>query len=87
MSWFVDADDEPRHSRLVERHIRFGKDRARATAWVTEVDEPNASLIAATRARADVVVAGRAVPAPDQDHILAEGVPASSPAGELNRPG
>ncbi len=55
--WFLEADDEVRRSRLVERHVRFGKSAARAEAWVCEVDEPNARLVAATRGHADVVVA------------------------------
>jgi pantothenate kinase len=56
--WFLDAGDEFRRSRLVERHVRFGKSRDQAEAWVAEVDEPNARLVTATRARADVLVAG-----------------------------
>lgn len=55
--WFLEADDEVRRSRLVDRHVRFGKSAARAEAWVCEVDEPNARLVAATRGLADVVVA------------------------------
>lgn len=55
---FVDLDDDVRRSRLVARHIRFGKSPADAAAWVERVDEPNARLVAASRARADVVVAG-----------------------------
>jgi pantothenate kinase len=54
--WYVDADDDVRRSRLVDRHIRFGKAPTHAEAWVSEVDEPNARLIAATRAGADVIV-------------------------------
>jgi pantothenate kinase len=55
--WFLDADDDVRHTRLVDRHIRFGKTPAHAEAWVAEVDEPNARLIASTRENADVIVA------------------------------
>jgi pantothenate kinase len=54
--WFLDADDDVRRSRLVERHVRFGKERTHAEAWVSEVDEPNARLIASTRESADVLV-------------------------------
>jgi len=54
--WFLDADDDVRRSRLVERHVRFGKARTHAEAWVSEVDEPNARLIASTRESADVLV-------------------------------
>jgi pantothenate kinase len=56
--WFLDADDDLRRSRLVERHVRFGKTPAAAEAWVDDVDEPNACLIASTRGNADVIVTG-----------------------------
>lgn len=57
--WYVDLPDDVRRARLVERHVRFGKSRAEAAAWVERVDEPNAALVVATRERADRVVAGR----------------------------
>ena len=60
--WFLDADDDVRRSRLVDRHVRFGKTRTHAEAWVAEVDEPNATLIAATRERADVLVSSSSLP-------------------------
>ena len=60
--WFVEVADDVRRSRLVERHRRFGKSAAEALAWVQRVDEPNALLVAASRARADRVIAG---PPPD----------------------
>jgi pantothenate kinase len=60
--WFLDADDEVRRSRLVDRHVRFGKARTHAEAWVAEVDEPNATLIASTRVRADVIVSPSLLP-------------------------
>jgi pantothenate kinase len=60
--WFLDADDEVRRSRLVDRHVRFGKSRTHAEAWVAEVDEPNATLIASTRDRADVLVSSSLLP-------------------------
>ena len=55
--WFHETDEALRHERLVERHVRFGKARDEAVAWVGAVDEPNARLIEATRARADLVTA------------------------------
>ena len=55
--WYLDADDDVRRTRLVDRHIRFGKTPAMAEAWVGEVDEPNARVIASTRENADVIVA------------------------------
>jgi pantothenate kinase len=54
--WYIDVDDALRRSRLVERHMRFGRDLAAATAWVESTDEPNARLIANGKARADMVV-------------------------------
>lgn len=55
--WFLDADDEVRRSRLVRRHVFFGKAPAEAEAWVAQVDEPNARLVVSTRDLADLVVA------------------------------
>ncbi|MEV4351357.1 nucleoside/nucleotide kinase family protein [Actinoplanes sp. NPDC049596] len=54
--WYADLDQETRLSRLIARHVRFGKDAASASAWATGSDERNAVLIAASRARADLVV-------------------------------
>ncbi|MFG2333316.1 nucleoside/nucleotide kinase family protein [Streptomyces sp. NPDC048604] len=54
--WYLDLDDRRRIPRLVERHVRFGKDPARADRWVHDSDEPNARLVARGRHRADLVV-------------------------------
>jgi pantothenate kinase len=54
--WFLDCPDEVRRSRLVARHVEFGKSRAEAEAWVARVDDANAALVAESRARADRVV-------------------------------
>jgi len=54
--WFVAGDDELRRSRLVERHVTFGKSPAAALAWVEQSDEANAVAVAATADRADRVV-------------------------------
>jgi pantothenate kinase len=61
--WYVDLDEEERLRRLVDRHVRFGKEPAAATAWATGTDQRNADLVAATRARADVVVPATALEA------------------------
>ncbi|ETA08827.1 MULTISPECIES: nucleoside/nucleotide kinase family protein [Gordonia] len=53
---YVDADAEVRRERLRKRHIAAGKTDAEARAWIEAVDEPNAELIATTRARADTIV-------------------------------
>lgn len=55
--WFADAPEDLLRSRLIARHVAFGKEPAAAEAWVDAVDLPNAALIAPTRARADAVVA------------------------------
>lgn len=54
--WFCAAADSVRRERLVARHVSFGKTPEAARAWVERVDEPNAVLVEATRARADLVV-------------------------------
>ncbi len=54
--WFAELDRPERLRRLVERHVRFGKDEAAATAWAEGTDERNAVAVAATRDRADLVV-------------------------------
>ncbi len=54
--WFVHVDDELRRQRLVARHIASGKPPEAAREWVDRVDEANAQLVEATRARADRVV-------------------------------
>ncbi|ORT54527.1 nucleoside/nucleotide kinase family protein [Streptomyces sp. CB03238] len=54
--WFLELDDRRRVHRLVERHVRFGKDRPYAERWVRESDEVNARLVTAGRGRADLVV-------------------------------
>lgn len=53
---YLDLDDDVRRSRLVGRHVEFGKSPSEAAAWVERVDEPNARLVAASRGRADLVV-------------------------------
>ncbi|HSU74224.1 MAG TPA: hypothetical protein VLI66_04745 [Terrabacter sp.] len=52
----VAGDDDVRRSRLVERHVAFGKSPAAAVAWVARSDEANAVAVAATADRADRVV-------------------------------
>ena len=55
-SWFVEGDEQTRVSRLVRRHVEHGKPLALAERWVAESDQPNADLVAGTRAAADVLV-------------------------------
>jgi len=54
--WYADSDHPERLRRLVERHVRFGKDEAAAFAWATGTDERNAALIAAGRNAADLII-------------------------------
>jgi pantothenate kinase len=54
--WFVDVDDAVRVPRLIARHVEFGKSPEEAHEWVMRSDEANASVVAATRSLADVVV-------------------------------
>ncbi|GAA4937481.1 nucleoside/nucleotide kinase family protein [Actinoplanes utahensis] len=54
--WYTDLEPGERLRRLVERHVRFGKERAAAESWANGTDERNATLIAATRDRADLII-------------------------------
>jgi pantothenate kinase len=53
--WYVDVDDALRTDRLTRRHEQFGRSREDALDWVAGTDEPNARLIAMTKARAKLV--------------------------------
>ena len=53
-TWFISEDDELRRERLIERHVRYGRSRDEAVAWVMRSDEANARLVAATSHRADL---------------------------------
>ena len=54
--WFCALRDDVRLARLHARHVAFGKTPDEAVAWVAAVDGPNAALIEATRAHADLLV-------------------------------
>lgn len=56
--WFIDIDDVVRRERLVARHVHYGRSTEDARNWVQNTDEPNAVLVQASRARADLVVDG-----------------------------
>lgn len=55
-AWYLAPDQALRIGRLVERHVRHGKDPAYARAWVDRSDEANARLVAPGRDRADLVL-------------------------------
>ncbi len=54
--WYCERDDAARLTGLIARHRTFGKTAAEARSWAMGPDERNATLIAATRQRADRVV-------------------------------
>ncbi len=53
--WYLDIDDALRESRLLKRHMQFGKTSEQALAWIAQTDAPNARRIALTRSRADCI--------------------------------
>ncbi|MFD4870482.1 nucleoside/nucleotide kinase family protein [Streptomyces sp. NPDC058412] len=55
-AWYLAPDEDLRVRRLVDRHVRHGKEPAYARAWVTRSDEANARLVAPGRHRADLVL-------------------------------
>jgi len=57
-AWFLAPDEQQRISRLVARHVEFGKTADQAHEWVQRSDETNARLIESTRDRADLVIYG-----------------------------
>lgn len=54
--WFLAPPEELRLARLVARHEAHGRSGAEAAEWVGRVDEGNARITEATRARADLIV-------------------------------
>ena len=54
--WFLDIDSALRQQRLLERHMRFGRSREAALAWIANTDEPNALRIERSRHRADWII-------------------------------
>ncbi len=51
--WYLQVDDDLRLSRLVARHIEFGKNPQVAAEWAQGSDEANARLIEKVREKAD----------------------------------
>lgn len=54
--WYCQTPAQLRHRRLLDRHIRFGKDPEHAAQWIRAVDEPNAELVESVRGSADLVL-------------------------------
>ncbi|HXM57332.1 MAG TPA: nucleoside/nucleotide kinase family protein [Candidatus Dormibacteraeota bacterium] len=56
--WYVDAPDEVREARLLDRSRAAGRDEAAALDWVTRNDRANGELVKRTRGACDRVVMG-----------------------------
>ena len=55
-TWYLDVPDDLRASRLLARHMRFGRTEQQARDWIASTDAPNALRIAQSRARADLQI-------------------------------
>ena len=55
-SWYAFLDEDVRISRLISRHIAFGKDPDSAKAWAKGSDQVNAELIETGVGRCDFLV-------------------------------
>lgn len=55
-TWFMAIGEDVRISRLIDRHVRFGRSPESATRHALGSDQQNALLINETAARADLVV-------------------------------
>ena len=54
--WFLDVEPDERRRRLTSRRIGHGHPADEASAWVRDVDEPNARIVETGRQRADLIV-------------------------------
>jgi pantothenate kinase len=55
-SWYAFLEEDIRISRLISRHIAFGKDPESAKAWAKGSDQVNAELIEAGVGRCDFLI-------------------------------
>jgi pantothenate kinase len=55
-SWYAFLEEDIRISRLISRHIAFGKDPDSAKAWAKGSDQVNAELIETGVGRCDFLV-------------------------------
>lgn len=55
-SWYAYLDEDLRISRLISRHVAFGKDPDSAKAWAKGSDQVNAELIETGVARCDFLI-------------------------------
>jgi pantothenate kinase len=56
--WYLETPHDIRLERLIARHVATGKSPEMAIAWANGSDQDNARLIAATAARAQLIVEG-----------------------------
>jgi pantothenate kinase len=54
--WFCEVADDVRIDRLVERRVGHGASPEEARRWALGSDQRSAEVVAATRARADLIV-------------------------------
>lgn len=54
--WYLDVEPEERRRRLTARRMGHGHPADEASAWVRDVDEPNARIVENGRLRADLIV-------------------------------
>lgn len=54
--WYLENPEEIRRHRLIERHVRFGKNPSDAARWAHGTDQLNADLIQTTRHKADKII-------------------------------
>jgi pantothenate kinase len=55
-SWFVDINEGKRMSRLIARHVKYGKTHEEATAWARGSDQDNAEIIGQSMKKADYII-------------------------------
>lgn len=55
-TWYVDTPHDIRLSRLIQRHITFGKSPAEAVEWANGPDEDNARYVETTKIRANRII-------------------------------
>ena len=53
--WYIEVDDALRTERLTQRHEQYGRSRQDALDWVVHTDAPNARLVVAAKAKANLV--------------------------------
>lgn len=62
--WYVEAPDDVRETRLVDRQLSGGRDEQAARDWVSRSDHPNGEWVKPSRPRCDRVVRPPNLPTP-----------------------